>query len=114
MSRDWPAAIAALRRGRGSLARAFLAQALARGGQREEALAILADLTNSAKRTGHGAFQVAVVYAGLGDRDRSFEWLNRSVDDASLTPQIMLPLFDDLHSDPRFEQLRSRLRFQNR
>jgi TolB-like protein/DNA-binding SARP family transcriptional activator len=115
MKGDWPAAVAALRpyqenrddyRGRG-----WLGYALVRSGQRQEALAVLADVTAHWQRSKQGAFEVAVVHAGLGNRDQAFEWLNRSVDDLSLSENIMLPLFDDLRGDPRFERLRGRLRF---
>jgi hypothetical protein len=115
MKGDWPAAVAALRpyqdnpadyRGRG-----WLGFALAHSGQRREALAVLADVTAHWQRSKQGAFEVAVVNAGLGNRDQAFEWLNRSVDDLSLSENIMLPMFGDLRGDPRFERLRSRLRF---
>jgi tetratricopeptide (TPR) repeat protein len=112
---DWPAAVAALHsyqenrddyRGRG-----WLGYALARSGQRQEALAVLTDVTAHWQGSKQGAFEVAIVYAGLGNRDQAFDWLNRSVDDLSLSENIMLPLFDDLRADPRFVRLRSRLRF---
>jgi TolB-like protein/DNA-binding SARP family transcriptional activator len=115
MKGDWPAAVAALRpyqenrddyRGRG-----WLGYALARAGQRQEALAVLADVTTHWQRSKQGAFEVALVHAGLGNRDQALDWLNRSVDDLSLSENIMVPLFDDLRRDPRFERLRSRLRF---
>jgi TolB-like protein/DNA-binding SARP family transcriptional activator len=113
MQQDWPAAVAAMRRSRENRGRGFLGYALARAGQRQEAQAILADLMNHSERTDQGAFEVAVVHAGLGNRDRAFEWLNRSIEDLSLSPYIMLPLFDDLHADPRFERLRRRLGLQD-
>ena len=115
MKGDWAAAVAALRpyqenrddyRGRG-----WLGYALARSGQRQEALAVLADVTAHWQRSKQGAFEVALVHAGLGNRDQAFEWLNRSVDDLSLSENIMLPVFADLREDPRFERLRKRLRF---
>jgi serine/threonine-protein kinase len=114
MKQDWPAAVAAMRQSQGNRGRGLLGYALARSGQGQEALAVLADLTNHWQRTKQGAFEVAVVHAGLGDRDRAFEWLDRSIEDLSLSENIMLPLFDDLHADPRFERLRGRLGLQNR
>jgi len=113
---DWPAAVAAMQpytvsqlsRGRG-----FLGYALARAGRGQEARAVLADVTDRSARTRQGAFEVAVVHAGLGNRDQAFEWLDRSIDDLSLSENIMLPLFHDLHADPRFRRLRSRLGLQN-
>jgi TolB-like protein/DNA-binding SARP family transcriptional activator len=110
MKQDWPAAVAAMRTSGGNRGRGLLGYALARSGQRQEALAILAQLVNHAQRTNQGAFEVAVVHAGLGDRDRAFQWLDRSKNDFSLSENIMLPVFDDLHADPRFERLRKWLR----
>jgi TolB-like protein/DNA-binding SARP family transcriptional activator len=113
MRRDWPASVAALSPYRGNRGRGLLGYVLARAGRRQEALAVLADVTKHRQRTNQGAFEVAVVNAGLGNRDQAFEWLDRSIDDLSLSETIMLPLFDDLHGDPRFERLRRRLGLQN-
>ena len=88
---------------------AFLGHMLARAGQRDEASRILADLLTRRERTGVGAFQVGVVYAGLGDFDQAFAWLDKSIDDRSISSVIMGPTFEDLHGDPRFERLRSGL-----
>jgi hypothetical protein len=55
------------------------------------------------------AYEVAEIYAGLGDFDRAFFWLDRSFDDHSFWPSVMGPLFDELRADPRFNRLRRRL-----
>lgn len=112
----WPEAIAALRpqaEAGDALYRGLLGNLLARAGQRDEANRLLADLIARREKTGVGAFQVAVVYAGLGDFDQAFAWLDKSIDDRSIGSVIMGPTFDDLHRDPRFSQLRRRLGFQN-
>jgi hypothetical protein len=92
---------------------------LARGGQRDEALRIRETLIEQARRGEGGAFEIAVVCAGLGDDNQAFDWLNRSIGDRSLvgtpgTPALAIvgPLFEDLHRDPRFERLRGRLGLQ--
>jgi serine/threonine-protein kinase len=108
----WPEAIAALR----PLAETgdpqfvgLLGYMLARAGQREEAQRILADRLARREQTGVGAFQVAMVYTGLGDFDHAFAWLDKSVDDLSISSMIMGPTFDELHGDPRFALFRRRL-----
>ena len=88
---------------------ALLGYMLARQGHREEARRVLNGLLAHRQRTGVGAFQVAIVYAGLGDFDQAFAWLDRSVEDRSLGSVIMGPTFEELHRDPRFTLLRRRL-----
>lgn len=54
---------------------------------------------------------VAWVYAGLGDRDRTFEWLEKDFQQRSgLLPQVAWQfVFDDLRSDPRYAGLLRRM-----
>jgi tetratricopeptide (TPR) repeat protein len=92
-----------------TMAPAMLGYALARAGRPEEARAILARLLSGELRS-HGAFGVAIVYAGLGESDRAFAWLYRAVDENSLTVYIMGPMFAELHRDPRFSRVRERIR----
>lgn len=110
--RMWPEAIATLRRGAelgtGDAA-AWLGYALARSGDREGATRILRDLHARWQRRNRGAYELAVLYAGLGDRDQAFEWLGRAVDRRQVIWQIMGPAFEDLRGDPRFGPLRRRL-----
>lgn len=114
MNGDWTAAAAALPKNSGGINNALRAHALARTGQRAEALVTVEEFKNRWKRSCDGAFLIAVVYAGLGDRDRAFEWLNQSVDDASFVPQLTLAVLDDLKADPRYSQFRRRVGLQNR
>ena len=55
--------------------------------------------------------EVASVYAYLGDRDRAFAWLERSFQERNggLIVLRVEPLFEPLHSDPRFERLAQRV-----
>jgi TolB-like protein/Flp pilus assembly protein TadD len=112
----WPEAIAeyrwSLENSSAASASAFLAHALARGGQREEAMRILADLL-ARRSDSHGAFGIAVVYAGLRQYDEAFSWLNKAADDLSATAYIVGPMFADLHRDPRYGAFRERLRIKS-
>jgi len=110
--RRWPEAIAEFRwaqaRGTERPARgapSFLAYALARAGQRDEAQRILADLL-SGRKYSHGAFGIATVYTGLGDYDQAFAWMERAVEERSVRPWLMGPIFEDLRRDPRFARVR--------
>lgn len=94
------------------LYRGLLGHLLARAGQRAEAHRLLADLLAHQERSKVGAFQVAMVYSGLGDLDQAFAWLDRSIDDRTIGSMVMGPTFEDLRRDPRFPQLRRRLGLQ--
>jgi tetratricopeptide (TPR) repeat protein len=94
-------------------ARGLLGYMLARSGARTEAAHILRGMLASAADSGY-AFQVAEIYAGLGDFDRAFFWLDRSFDDYSFWASVMGPLFDELRADPRFNRLRRRLGTEKR
>jgi hypothetical protein len=54
---------------------------------------------------------VAWVYAGLSDRDRTFEWLEKDFKQRSgLLSQVTWQfVFDDLRSDPRYTDLLRRM-----
>lgn len=107
----WPEAIAEFQWAMESgarTARSFLGYALARAGRREEAMQVLSDL-RSGRKYSHGAFGIASVYAGLGNYDEAFVWLDKAVDEGSLRPLIMLPMFEDLRRDPRFARVTRRV-----
>jgi tetratricopeptide (TPR) repeat protein len=83
---------------------------LARAGMVDSASRLLARL----ERENRNALNVALVHAGLGDFESSITWLERAVDDWSLTPGSELgptvhAIFDTRRSDPRVVALRRRL-----
>jgi hypothetical protein len=52
-------------------------------------------------------YDVAVIYAGLGEKDAAFAWLNRAKDDRSYMLAEYLKTdarLDSLRSDPRFAE----------
>ena len=54
---------------------------------------------------------IATVYVGLGDKDQAFQWLDKAYKEC-FTALIALkvePMFDNLRSDPRFEDLQQRV-----
>jgi tetratricopeptide (TPR) repeat protein len=87
---------------------------LARAGQREQALQVEAALVERWRERHEGAEHVAEVYAGLGDLDRAFAWLDRALDDGSLVVnpwwgEVVEPAFQQLQRDRRFQRVRERL-----
>jgi tetratricopeptide (TPR) repeat protein len=92
---------------------AFLAHALARAGRTDEAKHILSQLLLRQKDS-KGAFGIAVVYTGLRDYDKAFEWLSKAVDERSANAYIEEPMFADLHADPRYAEFQKRRGIQKR
>lgn len=112
----WPAAVGELEQitvNGGPRAQAMLGYMLGRGGRTDEARRILAALLDRARRTNGGAFHVAIVYAGLGEKDPAFTWLDKAVGDRSLAFEWLHTVLDDLRRDPRFDRLRQRLELLN-
>ena len=60
-------------------------------------------------------WQIAAVYARLGDTDKAFEWLDKALDSRVLqAPNTRLnPVWDNLHSDRRFTALLEKMGLEN-
>jgi DNA-binding winged helix-turn-helix (wHTH) protein/Flp pilus assembly protein TadD len=96
---------------RGPGSRGFVGQALALAGRRDEARAELARLIELSRQEPVPAFDVAMVHAALDDADNALVWLERAFEDHSPVGTAPLePVFDQLHSDPRFQRFVARLR----
>jgi TolB-like protein/tRNA A-37 threonylcarbamoyl transferase component Bud32/Tfp pilus assembly protein PilF len=94
--------------------RLFLGAAYARAGQRGEASRILEQVMARPEEMEQYAYGVATLYAGLGDKDRAFQWLGKSIE-RRLETVIFLqvdPQLDSLRSDPRFKVALHQLGFE--
>jgi tetratricopeptide (TPR) repeat protein len=94
--------------------RALLGHAYAISGKREQAQAIIATLKSESSPASPTDVEVAIVYTGLGDRDQAFAWLEKAWRRRSgYLPYFFRvnPMFDSLHSDPRFADLVRRIGF---
>ena len=78
--------------------------ARARAGDRRGALSFLHRMKAFAARGYVPSYHFALIYAGLGDTDRAFAWLQKMVDarEASCVGLKIDPLLDSLRSDPRY------------
>jgi len=76
-------------------------------GEREKAEAALEKLRATSKRRYVPAYLVARAYAGMAEKDRVFEWLEKAYEEryGYLAYLNVEPLFDNLRSDPRFVDL---------
>jgi serine/threonine protein kinase/Tfp pilus assembly protein PilF len=101
-----------------------LASAYARAGRRADANRILQRLAEISAHQGppppwhRGAspyvcpYEVAGVYAQLGDKDQAFKWLGKARQSRSCMYYLRQdPRLDSLHSDARFQELLTEMKF---
>ena len=87
---------------------AGLGQAYARAGNKVEAQKVLARMNEEAKSRHVAAYAWALLYLGLGDKNRALEELETAYQRGDTNYLFALkvdPLFDDLRGAPRFEAL---------
>jgi serine/threonine protein kinase len=82
-------------------------------GRTERANEILAELFRQSETRYVSPFFIAVVYAGLGDLDNAFQWLEKARIEGSYRFLYLrvYPIFDPLRADPRFAELLRRAGF---
>ena len=80
-------------------------------GNRREAEKILQTLSDRAKKSYVSPFDVALIYAALGEKDKAFALLDKAVAERStfLVYSKWEPRLDPLRSDPRFQELLRRI-----
>ena len=80
-------------------------------GHQAEARQVLVRLNEMAREKYVTPYGVALVYAGLGDKDQAFAWLNKAVAGRShwLVWLNRDPRWDRIRSDPRFDDLKKRV-----
>lgn len=90
---------------------ATLGHAYAVAGQKDQARKILEQLQQSVGQKYVSPFFVALIYSGLGEKDQAFVWLEKAYEERH--PYLILikvePVFENLHSDPRFADLTRRI-----
>jgi serine/threonine protein kinase/tetratricopeptide (TPR) repeat protein len=114
--RRYEEAIAALQKaaemsGRANDSLSDLGNAYAVAGKRAESLAIVKELEARYAMREANELNIAYVYAGLDDRDRTFEWLEKAFQQrsGSLTSVTWFLGFETLRSDPRYADLVRRM-----
>ena len=93
------------------IARGSFGDCLARAGHREEAEALGVQLEELRAQSFFPACPLSMVYAGLGQTERTFEWLEEAFRDRDpiLTFVGVFAPFRELRSDPRFTDLIQRV-----
>jgi tetratricopeptide (TPR) repeat protein len=88
---------------RGSHFIALLGRAYAVAGEKNKAFALLRELKELSRQRYVSPFDIAIVHAGLGDRDAAFECLENAYQQRVFRIiELTFPMFDDLRSDPRW------------
>jgi len=90
-----------------------LGYTLAKSGNREQAQASLTELKSLAAQTNVPAISFATIYNGLGDREESLKYLEKSFQerDSMLLFIKIDPVWDDFRNDPRFQELLRKVGF---
>lgn len=92
-----------------------MAHASAAAGKKSEAETILRDLEHKLEQTSTSPYTMATIYAGLGEKDKAFEFLEKAYSEKSfeiLSLKCDL-LLDSLRPDPRFQNLVHRIGLVN-
>lgn len=93
---------------------AWVGRVYAVQGKRAEAERVLAGLLEMSRRQYVPPYLLAIIYTGLGEKDRAFEWLEKTYEERSYYVVWLKadPLYDPLRSDPRFASLLERIGFK--
>ncbi len=109
-------AFAALQKGvelsrRANRAIAFLGYAKAMTGNRAEAASIVKELEEKFSKREATILNVAMTYAGLGDKNQAISWLEKNLESRSGESARIrwYPGFESLRTDPRYQTIISRL-----
>jgi serine/threonine protein kinase len=92
----------------------FEAMALAKSGQREEALRLIRPYEEKYPNSGVTIEWVALVYAFLADEENTVKWLERSADqrETQVLELDVDPAFAPMRNAPRFQALEKRIRLR--
>jgi Flp pilus assembly protein TadD len=88
-----------------------LGYAYAISGRKKDAFRILRELQEASHHGYVSPYDRAVIYAGLGDKEQAFYWLNRAYEERNSKLAFLKAYaqFDKLRSDPRFSHLMKRV-----
>lgn len=87
----------------------------AKSGRIADAHSVLERLTALRKERYVPPNAFAIVYVGLGEKDKAFDWLNKAYEehDTVLAPAKAEPLLDSIRTDARYANLLARMHLSN-
>ncbi len=85
----------------------YLGYAYGIAGKRQQALEVLENLLEISKERYVPAYNLAMIYLGLNDLDKTFKWLEKACEERSgFLPFLKVePMVDNLRADSRFHNL---------
>ena len=99
--KDWPVIIAAA------------GHAYGRWGHKSDATAALRRMNELTREEYVTPYGIALIFAGMNDKENAIQWLQNAYEDRShwLVWLNLDPRFDNVRSDPRFQELLQRMKF---
>jgi eukaryotic-like serine/threonine-protein kinase len=93
---------------------AMLGHAYAKSGRITEAQKILAELSQMSQQTYVSPYDMAILYVGLGEKDKAIEQLTKAYEDRAgwIIYLKVEPIFDPVRDDPRVKDLIVRMKLQ--
>ncbi len=97
--------------GAGPVMSGGLGYSYAVSGRRAEAQKLLDELKQLSKQHYVWPYDIATIYAGLGENEQAFKWFEKAYEERSgwVIYLKVEPMFDSLRSDPRFQDLMRRV-----
>lgn len=80
-------------------------------GRRDDARNMLPSIAEQAPRTYVSLYQLAIVYAGLDEKDKAIDELKKAFAERSLSPPVLRfdPRLNNLRAEPRFQEFARRV-----
>jgi serine/threonine protein kinase/Tfp pilus assembly protein PilF len=92
---------------------AELGNAFALSGEETKAIEVLTNLNELSKQGYSVNYDIGLIYCGLGDKERAFEWLERACEQKEEIQEFKVdPVWDSLRSDPRYKSLIKRMNLE--
>lgn len=92
---------------------AELGNVFALSGEETKAIEVLTNLSELSKQGYSVNYDRALIYCGLGDKEKAFEWLGRACEQKEeMTDFKVDPVWDSLRSDPRYKSLIKRMNLE--
>ena len=91
-----------------------LGNAYALAGKKGPAMDVITKLLELSKQGYSVKYDIALIYYGLGDKERVFEWLGKACEEKAYGLDLLKtePVWDGLRSDPRFKSLLKRMNLE--